>query len=696
MSRVTTPSSAAVRDGRRPVRLPWSSLLPLAGIAVLLAALPLLVSVQLPGRPGLVPLLLVVVACFDLFSVVLLTSIFRTTGEPRTLLLAGSYVFALLTAVYRGLAYPGEAGMQGAWTGAAAVTPWLWAVWHGGFAVLVALSMAPWPRRLRATVPPGRRTPLAIAVHGIAGLLATAGAGLLLAVVDRLPTLIVGNDTSGLTRTTGPWLLPLLVVCSAVTIAGSWGRTGPLRWTGLAAAAALGEVVVSLAGPARYSGAWYTARVLSVLAACVLVAALVGEYAAIRRRLTREGELLREALARTRELEQVQSTLLQHLGDGVLMWDRDDRIVASNPAAHELLGMDSHQLTVGPKPPWRAFRLDGTPWEAVDLPTRTAFRTGEGQRGQVVGMAGPAGVRWLSVTTEPVRGAGGAVEYVVTSMRDVTEEHAAALAAEDEHRIRRARIEQLLVAGGPDVVLQPIVELATGRVVGHEALARFPGRPQRTPDAWFADAAAVGLGVELELSAVAAALGAFRRLPPGTHLSINVGPDTALSAQLPELFRGLPEDRPVILELTEHVGVDDYAALTAALERVRRLGVRLAVDDAGSGFASLRHILNLRPDVIKLDRDLVTGVDGDPARRALAGALLTFGTEIGAEVVAEGIETAAEAAALQRLGIRLGQGFHLGRPGPCPQLTSTIGSRSAAGADGGTTGALGGTGVSRT
>jgi EAL domain-containing protein (putative c-di-GMP-specific phosphodiesterase class I) len=124
----------------------------------------------------------------------------------------------------------------------------------------------------------------------------------------------------------------------------------------------------------------------------------------------------------------------------------------------------------------------------------------------------------------------------------------------------------------------------------------------------------------------------------------------------------------VVLELTEHVGVDDYSALTEALAGLRRRGVRLAVDDAGSGFASLRHVLNLAPDVIKLDGELVGGLDRDPARRALAGALLAFGADIGAEVVAEGIETARECAVLRGLGFRLGQGHHLGRPEPLVTL----------------------------
>jgi EAL domain-containing protein (putative c-di-GMP-specific phosphodiesterase class I) len=130
-----------------------------------------------------------------------------------------------------------------------------------------------------------------------------------------------------------------------------------------------------------------------------------------------------------------------------------------------------------------------------------------------------------------------------------------------------------------------------------------------------------------------------------------------------ELLAAAPTDR-LVLELTEHVAVADYDALAEPLDRLRWSGVRLAVDDAGSGFASLQHILNLAPDVIKLDRALVRNVDADPARASLAGSLVAFAERIGADLVAEGIENDRERVALQRLGVRCGQGFHLGPPLP--------------------------------
>jgi len=213
------------------------------------------------------------------------------------------------------------------------------------------------------------------------------------------------------------------------------------------------------------------------------------------------------------------------------------------------------------------------------------------------------------------------------------------------------------------MLLQPIVELATGRIAGAEALARFPDSSERSPDVWFAEAAAAGLGVELELSAIRAALCMLSKLPGSTYLSVNASPATVVSDPLLELLSSAPAGR-LVLELTEHVPVADYDQLAGPLNRLRWQGVRLAVDDAGSGYSSLQHILNIAPDIIKLDATLVRDVDTDPARRSLVASLKTFADRTDAAVVAEGIETEQEHAALVRLNIGFGQGYYLGRPAP--------------------------------
>lgn len=231
----------------------------------------------------------------------------------------------------------------------------------------------------------------------------------------------------------------------------------------------------------------------------------------------------------------------------------------------------------------------------------------------------------------------------------------------------RQRIEAVLDSGSFEMLYQPIVELDTGRLVAAEALARFTALPYRPPDVWFAEAEQAGLGVELELAAVRAALAPLPFLPDGLRVAINVGATSLGTPDLARIVEAAGPDR-VILELTEHLQVQDYPKLKTRLKALRRQGAQLAIDDTGAGMSSLTHVLKLAPDVIKLDREITSGIDFDPVRRALTSALITFAGESGARVVAEGIETASELATLQGLGVVYGQGFHLARPGPPADL----------------------------
>jgi EAL domain-containing protein (putative c-di-GMP-specific phosphodiesterase class I)/FixJ family two-component response regulator len=207
-------------------------------------------------------------------------------------------------------------------------------------------------------------------------------------------------------------------------------------------------------------------------------------------------------------------------------------------------------------------------------------------------------------------------------------------------------------------VFQPIVELDGGRVLGHEALTRFEDgeRPERR----FADAEAVGLGVELELICLNAALAAAPDLASGDWLSLNVSPGLVLApGKLRTVLR--TATMPVVLEITEHVPVTDYRAFRQAIDSIGPT-VRFAVDDAGAGFSSFRHIVELAPDFVKLDIGLVRGVDQDTARQALVAGMDFFAMRTGCTLIAEGIETEAERDTLQSLSVQLGQGFLLGRP----------------------------------
>jgi len=236
-------------------------------------------------------------------------------------------------------------------------------------------------------------------------------------------------------------------------------------------------------------------------------------------------------------------------------------------------------------------------------------------------------------------------------------------ANEPTGRAERLEVEALLASAEPIVpVFQPIVAIGTGRVVGYEALARFPvaaGGEPRSPDAWFAQAGRVGLGPQLEAVAVSAALRAPER-PAGTYLSVNLTP-TGISSSL--VRASLPPDlRDVVIEVTEHELAAQDGALDAGLADLRSRGARIAIDDAGAGYAGLQQVMRVQPDLIKLDRSLVADVDTDPARAALIEFFVVFARRIEATVCCEGIETPGELAALATLDVPLGQGYLLGRP----------------------------------
>jgi EAL domain-containing protein (putative c-di-GMP-specific phosphodiesterase class I)/CheY-like chemotaxis protein len=236
--------------------------------------------------------------------------------------------------------------------------------------------------------------------------------------------------------------------------------------------------------------------------------------------------------------------------------------------------------------------------------------------------------------------------------------------ADSRRRETLVRIQQVIdQPRGLDIHLQPICSLRQGTVVGVEALSRFTPNPSLPPDRWFADAEEVGLGTTLELLAVAKALAFLPSLPPSIYLTVNASPATASSEGFSMLIERCDAER-VILEITEAAPIDDYELFRASLQRVRELGLRLAVDDAGAGFASLRHILNLVPDLIKLDRTLIAGIEGDRARQALAAGLISFADPLGASIVAEGVESEGQLAALRTLGVEQGQGYFLCRPQP--------------------------------
>lgn len=338
-------------------------------------------------------------------------------------------------------------------------------------------------------------------------------------------------------------------------------------------------------------------------------------------------------------------------------------------------GPQALPFTVGtPLPDARAAYL----WQRASLgPWAEAWsaRPEDGQYGRAVAALGIRAVAYA-----PIRN-GGELLGVVSAGTD--DEHfarhliehlpavgefaataSALLSSQLQHGHRTAaaavRIRRVIADGAFRPVFQPIVALGRGVGVGFEALARFDdGTP---PDRMLADAHSVGLGVELELALVRVAIAQAARLPADRWLSVNVSPAVLLEADgLTAALAG--RTCPIVLEITEHVQIADYPAVRAALASLGR-DVSLAVDDAGAGFASLHHVVELRPRYLKLDRSLVATVDADLTRQAMVAGLLQFAERSGCEVIAEGVETPGELAMLRELGIALGQGYLLGRPEP--------------------------------
>ena len=235
----------------------------------------------------------------------------------------------------------------------------------------------------------------------------------------------------------------------------------------------------------------------------------------------------------------------------------------------------------------------------------------------------------------------------------------------------RVQVEHVLEPGRIRLVFQPIFGLGSGAVIGAECLSRFDTEPPRPPNEWFADAGEVGLGTELELASVRVAVGHLEDLPAEAFLAVNVSAEVAASSELADVLAAVDGGLGrVVIELTEHAPVLDYERLRERLAAARAAGARIAIDDAGAGYASFQHILRLQPDFIKLDLDLTRGIDGDPVRRALATALVTFGREIGSLMIAEGVERREELDVLTDLGFAAAQGYFLGRPNPLPLPTS--------------------------
>ena len=359
-------------------------------------------------------------------------------------------------------------------------------------------------------------------------------------------------------------------------------------------------------------------------------------------------------------------------GGWVYVINPDGRFVYSSDASREFIGYEPSDLL------GREARSLLSPIEEQHVDTRVGDVPQHVNVVVVRGRHRDGTDHWFEVTIAPVLGIEGSdiLGYGGTARLITDERHPAIL-----REIHRREATELLRTEQLAIAFQPIIELATNRVVGVEALSRFPTRPDTTPDVVFAEACNAGLGPELELLAVRRALFEANLLDPSLYVTINVSPAVLGNPSLADALQagGIDPGR-IVIEVTEHASVSDYTRLTRPRQRLRDLGVRLAIDDAGAGYASLRHVVTLSPDIIKIDRALIADLNSDRARRALVMAVVVYAMEIGTTtVIGEGVETTEELEALRSLGVDAAQGYLLGRPSMAHEDWFAWGTRASSG-----------------
>ncbi len=248
------------------------------------------------------------------------------------------------------------------------------------------------------------------------------------------------------------------------------------------------------------------------------------------------------------------------------------------------------------------------------------------------------------------------------------------LSGEVSSRRRRNALTKLVLAEDVSMVYQPIVDMSSDEVYGYEALVRpHAGCGMSSPDDLFDTGKETSLTFDLDSLCRRQGLAGATEIPLGAKLFLNCLPTAihdpsfrgeTLCAQLAEI--GLrPED--LVLEISERESIENFTIYREARDYYAGLGVQVALDDTGAGYASLRAVMELSPNFIKLDHYLVSSIDTDPPRQELLRALDAVAKKIGATIIAEGIETEEELQAIKALGVAYGQGYHLGRPGPLPK-----------------------------
>jgi EAL domain-containing protein (putative c-di-GMP-specific phosphodiesterase class I) len=245
------------------------------------------------------------------------------------------------------------------------------------------------------------------------------------------------------------------------------------------------------------------------------------------------------------------------------------------------------------------------------------------------------------------------------------------IASEKMYRDSVKRIQVVLEENLINILYQPIYNIRTNQATGFESLSRFNTEPYRTPDVWFKEAAQVGLGEQLEIAAIEQAIKGMKKFDKDIYVSINISPEYILNGAISKVLKDIDINLSrIVLEITEHDPINDYTAFREALEPLRNSGIRIAIDDAGAGYSSFQHILELEADIIKLDISLTQNIHSQPRKYLLAKALCAFAKSIDCIIIAEGIETDEELNTIKELGVDKVQGYLLGRPMPINEAVS--------------------------
>ncbi len=701
------PLAAAGRALGASVRAHPQLVVAAATIAVVAAILPLAPQ-PLSPIPGLVPACVAAVICADLLTVALLVQEFHFgSGSPRLLGVAATYLLAVMVAIPFVVAFPDTLAARSLAGGDPFLALWLRSLWQAGFVLGLMLSLSLPPRAwlwLGRWLPAARPIRLLVTVAAIAALAAAVLTALGLALAATGLPVVSGASYHQFSEAIGAALL-LLAVGSLVPLARAYGTaTAVERWALVGAYAAAADMTLMVAAQSWSSLGWVASWAIWVAAEAFLMLGLLHQILGRDRRHATGSAAERTEIGRT--LAHLERTLgaqptaeaicsevgrlrgvdvvalLHFLPDGtgvpLALWPRMTSCLPlqQGRAAPAPFGWylreraETGSWVERLDQPWTGNReLEAFRWSLATSglramscsPVTLADQTAGVLVAAVSEMPAAAGCRrlhdWLPALDDFAAIASGLLAPTLQEQAEATK--------------TRSRIMAVIEQRAFHPVFQPIVELGSGRTIGYEALARFSdGTP---PDLSFATASGAGLDVALELVCLQTALGAARTLPPDAWLSLNVSPQLLLEAtdELRRLTTG--SRRPLIMELTEHVAIADYARVRQA---VAELGpdVRLAVDDAGSGFASLRHVLELYPSFVKLDISLVRGIDTDLIRQALVAGLVSFTARTGWQLIAEGVETPGELAELRALQIPLGQGYLLARPAPAPAELMTTAS----------------------